>query len=260
MKHRVARMLVLIGALMATPEPSASGQEPVAAILQQTADRALRYTDNLPNFICTQTVLRSSFDKKKQTWKPNDTLMLDLTYTSGQGETYRLISINGKPTKKNYKDVGGFTSSGEFGTLLHWVFRPESQTKFEWKWAANLRGHDVDVLAFHIDKEHSQYHVGFNGNRYDGIFAWGGLVYIDRTTHDVLRLTHGPDTFPEDWPATGLPADLDYDFVDIGGERFLLPLRAEMRVMLRDGSQSRNEILFRDYHRFTSQSTIRAVK
>jgi len=76
----------------------------------------------------------------------------------------------------------------------------------------------------------------------------------------VLRLTHGPDAFPPAWPVTSIFSDLDYDFVTIGGNPFLVPLRAEMRLIARDGVQTRNEIQFHDYKKFSAEATIRAVQ
>jgi len=255
----IALLISMLGPFAYAQAPAQQSAAPTEAILRRAREQALQYTANLPNFICTQTVLRYGQDRDTQRWKVNDKLTLSLSY-SDKGESYHLLMINDKPTKKSFQDVGGVKSNGEFGTLLAWVFRPESHTKFEWKWPANLRGRETDVFAFHIDQEHSQYHASFNGKRYEGIFAWGGLVYIDRASGQVLRLTHSPDAFPPAWPVTSIFSDLDYDFVTIGGNPFLVPLRAEMRLIARDGVQTRNEIQFHDYKKFSAEATIRAVQ
>jgi len=248
-------LVPITGAQAPAPQSAATAE----SILQRATEQALQYTANLPNFICTQTVVRSAYDRDKQTWNVNDKLIMSLSY-SDKGETYTLLSINDKPTKKSYKDVGGVTSDGEFATLLQWVFRPESQTKFEWKWPANLRGRETDVFSYRVEQEHSQYHASFNGKRYEGIFAWGGLVYVDRASGQVLRLTHAPDDFPPTWPVASIFSDLDYDFVTIAGNQFLVPLRAGMRLIERTGGQTRNEIQFHDYRKFSAEATIRAVQ
>lgn len=252
-------LLAALAAVMFAQAPGSQSSTTTEALLRRATEQALQYTTNLPNFICTQTVLRYGFDRDRQTWKVSDKLALSLSY-SDQGETYTLLSINDKPTKKSYEDVGGIKSNGEFGTLLHWVFRPESHTKFEWKWSASLRGRETEVFSFRVDQEHSQYHASFDGKRFEGIFGWAGLVYIDRASGHVLRLTHAPDDFPSTWPVASIFSDLDYDFVTIAGSQFLLPLHAEMRLIVRTGGQTRNEIQFKDYRKFSADATIRAVQ
>ena len=75
----------------APPTPSASEQ---AQIIQEVRKIALEYTANLPNFICTQTVQRSSKAKNGKPWKLVDTLILDVAF-SDKGESYKLLSISG---------------------------------------------------------------------------------------------------------------------------------------------------------------------
>jgi hypothetical protein len=84
-----------------------------------------------------------------------------------------------------------------------------------------------------------------------------GLVYIDSETKDVMRLDCDADSIPGDFPLKGATRTLDYGSVDVGGRSFLLPLRAEVRMMPRDRPlQTRNEVEFGDYRKFTGESTI----
>jgi hypothetical protein len=50
-------------------------------------------------------------------------------------------------------------------------------------------------------------------------------------------------------------ATLDYDFNDVGGAEYLLPLKAELELEAYS-IQYRNEIEFRDYRKFTAESTL----
>lgn len=242
------------------PPPTPSSSEK-AEVIEKARDNALQYTANLPNFICTETIRRYEMEKRNQSWKPQDTMTLELAF-SEKGESYRLITINGKPTKKTFDKVGGFTSDGEFGTMLLWIFRPISETEFQWERWTNLRGRPAHVFSYRIEQARSQYQVSFSSwfKRHRGTFAFSGLVYVDAVTLQVMRLTHAPEGIPANWPATGVPAELDYGFVQIDGKQFLVPQRAEMRVVLRDGNQTRNVMEFSDYHKFTSEATIKFEK
>ena len=90
-------------------------------IIEKARELALEYTANLPNFICTETIRRSQLPRRSQTWKLLDTIAA----FSDQGERYNLLIINGKPTRKSFKEIGGIKSDSEFGTMLQWIFQPE---------------------------------------------------------------------------------------------------------------------------------------
>ena len=53
-----------------------------------------------------------------------------LSYFEHQ-EDYKVISVNGTPvTNRKHEQLGGATSSGEFGTMLYEIFSPESRPSF----------------------------------------------------------------------------------------------------------------------------------
>ena len=74
---------------------------------------------------------------------------------SDKGERYNLLTINAKPTKKSFKEIGGIKSDSEFGTMLQWIFQPESQTKFHWERSEELRGRPTLVFSYRIEQDHS---------------------------------------------------------------------------------------------------------
>jgi hypothetical protein len=242
--------------LLEPPPPLSSGEQ--IQLIEKARELALQYTADLPNFICTETIRRYEMPKRSQSWEPQDTLTLDVAY-SEKGESYKLLTINGKATKKSFHDVGGFTSNGEFGTILQWVFRPQSMTKFQWQRWTNLRGRLTHVLSYRVEKDRSNYQASFSKlfGAHRGIFAFSGLVYVDRETNQVMRLTHAIEDIPANWPVVGIPSELDYGFGDVGGQKFLLPLRAEMRVLLRNGNKTRNVMEFGNYRKFSSEATLK---
>src|SRR5262249_6944110 len=146
-------------------------------------------------------------------------------------------------------------SSSEFGTILRWIFRPESATTFHWERSEGLRERPMHVFSYNIEQNHSDYQIVANKLRMKAAFA--GLIYVDRESGHVMRLTHEPAGIPASWPFTTLSSDLDYGFAEIGGQQFLLPLRAEMNVTMRDGSQFRNVMDFGNYRKFTSEATLK---
>jgi hypothetical protein len=252
---RVIAAILLIASLAA----GAAAQDNLSIseqtqIIEKAREIALQYTANLPNFISTETIRRSGLPKGSLTWKLEDILTVDVAF-SDKGERYNMLTINGKPTRKTFTQVGGARSDGEFGTILRWIFRPESATKFNWERSEELRGRPMQVFSYSIKQNHSEYNVGANKLRM--IAAFGGLVYVDRETCQVMRITHAPSGIPASWPLATMSADLDYGFAEIGGQKFLLPLHAELDLTMRDGSQARNVMDFDNYRKFTSEATLK---
>ena len=252
---RITAAIFLIASSMvgAAAQDNVSASEQIE-IIAKAREVALQYTANLPNFISTETIRRSGLAKRSQTWKPVDTLTVDVAF-SDKGERYNMLTINGKPTKKSFSQVGGTQSDGEFGTILRWIFRPESATRFHWERSEELRGRPMYVFFYSIEQTHSEYQV--SANKLHMIAAFGGLVYVDRETRQVMRITHSPSGVPARFPFAGISSELDYGFAEIGGQKFLLPLHAELNVTLRDGSQVRNVMDFDNYRKFTIEATLK---
>jgi hypothetical protein len=209
--------------------------------IEKARELALEYTANLPNFICTETVRRFQLPRRSQTWKLLDTIAVDVAF-SDQGERYKLLTINGKPTRRSFKEIGGIWSDAEFGSMLQWIFQPESQTKFQSERPTDLRGRPTLVFSYRIEQDRSKFEVNF-GERLHMFAAFAGLVYVDRETNRVLKITAVASGIPSNWPATSFSQDLDYGFAEISGQKFFLPLHAQLNVTMQDGNQTqRNRV------------------
>jgi len=247
------------------PEPAAalpfkhSPRPPIEeqrAMLSQARQTALAYATSLPDFLCTEVVRR--FIGEGSNWSLKDTLHLKLTYFEHR-EEYKLLTINGHATQKSYEDAGGSISEGEFGSILLQVFEPRSETQFRWDHWTTLRKREAQVLSFRVAPEHSTYHLAFGwvgqGGRDSTIVGQHGFVYIDRETNRVLRIWAAADSIPWDFPVQETSTMLDYDFTAISGQKFLLPLRADVRI----GStqmHTRNVLEFENYQKFGADATI----
>ena len=92
------------------------------------------------------------------------------------------------------------------------------------------------------------------GSAYD-VQVVGGLAYVDADAAMVMRITSDAEGLPQTLPIQQAASELDYDFVTINDREYLLPLRSLAR--LRTGKyRSKNEVEFREYRKFGSESTI----
>jgi hypothetical protein len=244
--------------------PPTPNSEQQAEIINDVREYALSYSKGLPNFLSTQVVRRyqagapgsryASRISNEPSWQQMDTLTLRLSYFE-QKEDYKLIMVNSAPTTQDYKKLGGATSTGEFGSLLRDIFEPYTQARFEWGGWATLHGHLVMAFNYQVEQSRSQWGIDYEHTNHI-VPAYSGRVLIDKDTHVVLRVTLNADDIPPTFPVKEATTILDYDYVDLSGHQFLLPLKSET-MMSADGILSRNVTEFRLYRKYSTESEIK---
>jgi hypothetical protein len=253
----------VVAPLPPTPIPPPSSEEQ-AAILDEVREYALNYSRNLPDFICTQVTTRfgaplpgtryggASGDSPR--WQTLDRLTIRLSYFQ-QKEDYKLILQNNTPTQVDYKKLGGATSYGDFGTMMRQIFERHTETRFEWDHWGTLRGKRVMAFAYKVALSNSEYHIGVKEDNLDITVGYHGLVEVDKETHKIVRVTTVADTIPPDFPIRHVESMLDYDYVELSGHPFLLPLRGNVIATGADFLE-KNENEFRIYRKYEAESTI----
>ncbi len=223
-------------------------------IIEDARQYALGYVKRLPDFICTQVTRRYVDPSGLEFWQRDDVITARLTYFE-QKEDYKVVLINSRPTDVSYDRLGGSTSTGEFGSLLKEVFDPETRADFRWERWATLRGRRMHVFAYRVLRSNSKWHVSYE-RRLDIVPGYNGLVYVDRDTRAVMRVTLEAQDIPSDFPVQQAGTTLDYDYAEISGQRYILPLRAVVRM--RAGKfLSKNEVEFRMYRKFGAEAIIK---
>lgn len=228
-----------------------------AKIIDQVREYVANYTKSLPNFICLQ-VTRRDVDRAGtgSSWYHLDTITTKLSY-NGQREDYEVIMKNDQPvTNVKMEQLGGTVSAGEFGTMMSEIFDPQSQAQFSWDHWATLRGRRTYVFAYDIAQEYSRYHIKEVETNQEIVPAYRGLVYVDRDTNMVTKITLNPYNIPASFPIHEAHESLDYDFQTIGDMPYMLPLKAVLTSKLSRFS-TRNDIEFRLYRKFETGSTIK---
>jgi len=232
------------------PPPSPAEQE---RILQEVREYALQYTRSLPDFICTQVTRRYADPTGLEFWSQQDVITARLTYFE-QREDYKVILINNRPADISYDRLDGATSTGEFGSMMRELFAPETQARFRWERWATLRGRRTHVFSYFVEQPRSRWRISYQ-KTLEISPAYRGLVYVDSDTLAVARITLDAIGIPPDFPIQEASTVLDYDFVEIAGRQFWLPLRAVVRM--REGKLLlRNEVEFRMYRKFAAEATI----
>jgi hypothetical protein len=234
----------------------AQGLAPDQAELLATARRAaVEYSKSLPDFLCTQIVRRSEDVTGANRWIGVDALTIKVSY-SGH-EHYELLLRNGRHAEGDLKSVGGAISAGEFGTRLLDIFARESAAEFGWKGWGRVRKQRAAVFTYRVDREHSRNQVTY-GDRLQNartiIAAFHGEISVDPESGATLRVTLVAE-MPPDFAITACSSWTEYDYRNVAGRRFLVPVASESK-MERDHYRAVNEIEFRDYRKFQTEATI----
>ena len=228
-----------------------------AKILDEAREYVMNYTQSLPNFICLQ-VTRRYLDRAATgaSWYHLDTITARLTY-NGQREDYEVVLKDDQPvTNVKMEQLGGAVSAGEFGTMMSEIFEPQSHPQFSWDHWATLRGRRSYVFAYDIEQQYSRYRILATDTKQEIVPAYRGLIYIDRDTKAVTKITLNPYDIPSDFPIRETHEALDYDFQTIGDAKYMLPLKAVLTSKL-SRVMTKNEIEFRKYRKFETGSTIK---
>lgn len=238
----------------ADPRPSAEEQE---RFLAESREAALRYTQSLPDFICTQKIQRSLLANRSN-WQRLDSLTVRLT-NSSLGEEYKLLAIDGAPTDRPYELVGGAISRGEFGSLLQGVFDPRSAAEFHFEHWTSVNGQRAPLYSYRVAPGNARYQLLFFdvslSLTISAQVGQRGELVIDPETHAVLRITSVAEKIPRSFPVRSSSIAVTYDYAVVGGRRYLLPSKAVSEAgTARDST--RNEIEFLDYQKFTSGSVV----
>lgn len=238
------------------PPPNSVKQQEILALMRQYA---LSYEQSLPNYICVRVDRRYVDPNAGQSYRSIGTILARVSYNEGE-EKYRVYSVNGKIVDTDMGGVGGggARSTGEFAGLMRSIFEPKSQADFGWDHWGTLRGRRMAVFNYFIDSGHSSYTISSGGEGAEEqriITAYKGLVYADPNTGEIDRIKFIAVDIPRGFPVQQATEILDYDLVDISGQQFVLPMRA-LLLMSAGRQASKNEIEFRDYRKFNTDTVI----
>lgn len=241
-----------------------------AAVLEKSRTETLAAVEGMPDFVVKQMIQRAVSYAGTNNFQNLDRLIVAVSYRSpdvsgSQGaEEYRVLSINGMPKatpekKGSYEEVGGTSSTGEFVTVLATIFKSENDTKFEVIDTDVIRGRKAIVYTFDTKKEKAKETIAVLDTHQSTVAGMQGKVWIDRENARVLRVESNATEIPEDFPIRAAKRIIDYDWVTIADEKYLLPSLSDVRLTGKSGRElyeTRNLIRFKEYQKYGSEVKI----
>lgn len=239
--------------------PDAEAQD----LLERTRTATLAAAAAMPDFIVKQLIKRSRAYGTTNNWIPQDNLTIAVGYRAAAGEEYKVLAVNGIPlgqearrTRDYSKDVApGATSSGvEYISAVADVFKPASKTDFKVSDTDLIQGRRTLVFEYKIEQPDSQ--LTLRSGDASATVGSRGRMWIDRETNRVLRFEQIATEIPGGFPITAASTVIDYDWVTISENKYLLPTHSQILMTTTNQSmsiQSRNEIRFRSYQKFGAE-------
>jgi len=233
--------------------PPAPQPDSAPSIIEHARAAAADFLTGLPNYVCQQFTTRYQSEGHPANWRAQDVVSAEVVYEDGK-ERYEKLAINGKPVKGAVEDTGSW-STGEFGTILADLLSPATYADFKFAGERDIANETALKYNFEVERVYSHWDVSVAAQTVRP--AYRGSVWIAKKSARVLRIELQAVQIPKDFPNDAVETAVDYGWVNLGTEKYLLPTRAEMLACFRGSSVcTRNVVEFRTYKKFTGKSNI----
>ncbi len=228
----------------------------VDPVIEGARMAAFSFSQVLPNYIVKQYTTRyvtNAAHGNRTSWQALDTVTADVIWEDGK-ESYKNIMVDGQPPKEDVEKNGTW-SKGEFGSLQLDVLSDDTNADFHNRQSATIANRAAFQYDFTVEQHNSHWHLEALGDSY--VPAYSGTIWIDKANSRVLRLELSAERIVSTFPLDTVETAVDYDYVLIGDEKYLLPAHSESISCRRgSGDCSRNVIEFRNYRKFTADTSI----
>ncbi len=234
-------------------------------IITKARTKTLEAVEEMPDFVVKQQIQRSEAYAGTGNFRNLDRLVVAVSYRASGQEEYKVLSLNGAiqndpQPKGSYEEAGGTSSTGEFVTVLATVFKPESETRFQYVDSDVIRGRKTFMVDFDIEKDKAKQQIVSSGaTTVSTIAGMRGRIWIDSENFRILRIDSEATQIPETFPVRSAKRLIDYDWTVIAGEKYLLPLISDVRLTHRESKavyETRNLIRFKDYQKYGTDVTV----
>ncbi len=238
-----------------TSGPQLQGSK-IEEIIEDARRWALRFTENLPNFVCTQITRRSdNKGRGEKAWRRRHDIVVKVQFVDGV-ESYDTVTVNGKRSEKHIREISGV---GEFGSTLHSLFKDDSLARFTYVGDEVTNGQPAVIFKV----THPYGYELYTGVERDGFLqnyirvGYQGFIHIAKDSSVVLRVT-GERIFgvPPNYPVRQSSFQIDYGAVDIGGSSYWLPVESRDVLVGRGGWINQNDNTWIDYRKFAAETTL----
>lgn len=206
----------------------------------------------LPNYTCTQAVVRLSRAARTGHSNRLDTIHLDVVYVDGK-ELFGAAGSSAINQAEARKIVTGTFSNGNFALLEKSVFLGGTTT-FRYRGLSKLGNKTVIHFDYRVPRGANGYQLQSGSTA--AIVGFHGSFWIDSTTLGLVRLVAFADDIPNALKLRSVVDRIDFNNVSIGKSIFLLPRSAQLEVRDTYGNESQNRTRLQSCHEFAAESAV----
>ena len=245
-----------------TPAYAQSGQahtEPAMAPnpewqdrLEQIRAHVLQFVAEMPNFVADEVARRYVSTAGSPDWRLVDTIESEITF-KGKAVSRNHLVVNGKPWNFTYRELPGFKWTEGFGSQLTYFFDDSCPTTFEPAGQVSENGKVFSVLRYSSPPDGCEFFWQDYQQFYPGRT---GRLLLDEHDEHAMRLETDSQAFPKTFPISATEKQVSWDFVKIGDATHLLPVAAEIRVVLSTGEMRLAKHEYKNHRHFEAASNI----
>ena len=236
-----------------TPNRAADSDAPGIRELEQARRINMEYAANMPNFVADETAKRYRSTTKSPGWRPYDTVEAEITFR-GRRAVRQQIRRNGRPWDQPFDALPGFKWYEGFETEIRPLFDPRCPTTIEYQGRSKVGGRQLLEYRFSSPVDGCFPFLYFAFQRYNP--ARTGHVFIDDPGGSVIQVDDQSDGFPADFEFAGREEHIFWDYVKIGEDSHLLPVRVNFLVFYSSGTRYRVEVEYKNHRHFEASATV----
>ena len=226
---------------------------PWLLLLARVKQHARATFEHIPDYVCLETVRRFERPRDGESFRPIDTLRLEVALVGGKELFAREGAARFQDGEVTDFATAGLIGSGAFAAVPLNLFVRD---------VARITPLSADgifggvALAFNFEESamSSGYVVQAGGSK--GQAGLRGTFWVDPQTLDLVHLEEHAVDPPPNLLMRDIATSIDYARTRIGSSDPLLPQSAETVVTDFHGAETKNSIEFTACREYTSQSTI----
>jgi hypothetical protein len=213
----------------------------------------LEYAANMPNFVADEKAKRYRSGPGSSTWRDFDTVESEITFRGNHASRQR-IRRDGKPWEQPFEALPGFKWYEGFGTEISPLFDPKCPTTLDYQGRSSVHGRRLLDYQFSTPADGCFPFFFFDYQRYNP--ARSGHVFVDDPGGNIIQLDEDAKGFPAEIQFSEREEHISWNYVKIGEDSHLLPVRAEFLVRYYDGTRYRIEVEYKNHRHFEASSNV----
>jgi hypothetical protein len=236
-----------------TPNRTIDSDAPGSRELEHARRINLEYAANMPNFVADETAKRYRSTTQSPDWRPYDTVETEIAFR-GRRAVRQQIRRNGKPWDQPFDALPGFKWYEGFETEISPLFDPQCPTTIEYQGRSKVGSRQLLDYRFSSPVDGCFPFLYFTYTRYNP--ARTGHVFVDDPSGSVIQADDEAGGFPADFEFAGREEHFFWDYVKIGANSHLLPVRANFLVVYSSGTRYRVEVEYKNHRHFEASTTV----